>query len=179
MNTQGQRSNSLAEAAVEAPPDTVLELLKDMAAKHSEAPAIPAPGRPPLSYGGLLQQALKTVEDLRALGVNRNDRVAIVLPNGPEMAASFLTVAAAATCAPLNPAYRANEFEFYLTDTRAKALVIAAGAESPARDVASALGIPTIDLHVSQTSAAGTFDLQRDRTVAVSNTGGTAARLGL
>ena len=49
-------------------------------------------------------------------GIGRGDRVAIVLPNGPEMATAFLAVAAGATTAPLNPAYRADEFEFYLTD---------------------------------------------------------------
>jgi acyl-CoA synthetase (AMP-forming)/AMP-acid ligase II/acetyltransferase-like isoleucine patch superfamily enzyme/acyl carrier protein len=166
MSTHGQPTSLSAAPVVEAPADTVLELLTSAATRTPDAPALVAPGRPPLSYSGLLQQALKTVDDLRALGINRNDRVAIVLPNGPEMAASFLTVAAAATCAPLNPAYRANEFEFYLTDTRAKALLIAAGAESPAREVAKALRIPAIDVHVSSSEPAGTFDLKGDRTAA-------------
>ena len=155
--------SSSAAPVLEAPADTVLELLTSAATRSPDAPALVAPGRPPLSYSGLLQQALKTVEDLRALGINRGDRVAIVLPNGPEMAASFLTVAAAATCAPLNPAYRANEFEFYLTDTRAKALLIAAGAESPAREVAKALRIPAIDVHVSPSKPAGSFELRGER----------------
>src|SRR5574340_572209 len=34
----------------------------------------------------------------------------IVLANGPEMATSFLGVAGAAVCAPLNPNYVASEF---------------------------------------------------------------------
>ena len=62
------------------------------------------------------------------LGVGRGDRVAIVLPNGPEMAAAFLSVAAAAAAAPLNPAYRQDEFEFYLGDLNAKALIVEAAA---------------------------------------------------
>lgn len=53
---------------------------------------------------------------LNALGLGRGDRVAIVLPNGPEMATAFVAVAAAASTAPLNPAYRADELDFYLTD---------------------------------------------------------------
>ena len=44
---------------------------------------------------------------------------------------------AGATTAPLNPAYKAEEFEFYLSDLNAKALVILAGMESPARAVAA------------------------------------------
>ena len=85
---------------------------------------------------------------LRAFGLRRNDRVAIVLPNGPDMAVAFLGVASGATCAPLNPAYRASEFDFYLTDLDAKALIIAIGVESPAREVAARRGIPIVELTV-------------------------------
>ncbi len=34
------------------------------------------------------------------MGIDASDRVAIVLPNGPEMASAFVTVAQAATTAP-------------------------------------------------------------------------------
>ncbi|MGN6548564.1 MAG: AMP-binding protein, partial [Pararhizobium sp.] len=84
------------------------------------APAIGAPDRAPLSFGALGELVAGTVERLNGLGIGRNDRVAIVLPNGPEMASAFISVAACATTAPLNPAYRAEEFEFYLTDLGAK-----------------------------------------------------------
>ena len=47
------------------------------------------------------------------------------------MAAAFLCVAAGATAAPLNPAYRADEFEFYLTDLNAKVLIVEAAANRP------------------------------------------------
>ena len=66
------------------------------------------------------------VQTLHAMGLGRNDRVALVLPNGPEMAVAFLAVAASATCAPLNPAYSADEFDFYLADLHAKALIVQA-----------------------------------------------------
>jgi len=48
----------------------------------------------------------------------------MVLPNGPEMAAAFVAVAGAATTAPLNPAYTADEFAFYLDDLEARALLV-------------------------------------------------------
>jgi len=89
------------------------------------APALSAPGRNPLTYGQLLGRIEQTIETLRTFGMQRQDRVAIVLPNGPEMAVSFLAVAAGATCAPLNPAYRPDEFEFYMRDLGAKALIVA------------------------------------------------------
>ena len=96
------------------------------------------------------------------MGIGRNDRVAIVLPNGPEMAAAFVAIACGATTAPLNPAYRAEEFDFYLSDLNAKALVILDGMESPARAVAAARNIPIVTLVPSEV-AAGDFTLQAGR----------------
>ena len=125
-------------------------------------PAIGAPGRAALSYGGLRALCERTVTDLNAFGIGRNDRVAIVLPNGPEMATAFVAIASGATTAPLNPAYRAEEFDFYLSDLNAKALVIAEGMESPARAVAAARGIPILELVADQTAPAGTFVLKTD-----------------
>jgi len=139
------------------------------------APAIGATdGVPPLSRGGLRDLALRTVETLNALGVGRNDRVAIVLPNGPEMAAAFVSIASGATTAPLNPAYRAEELEFYLTDLKAKALVVEAGAETPAIAVARRLGVPVVELVRERERGAGTFALRP-----VGAMGGPPARPGL
>lgn len=114
--------------------------------------------RPSLTFGALREQCARTVAHLNRLGIGRGDRVAIVLPNGPEMAAAFLAIGAGATTAPLNPAYRAEEFTFYLTDLRAKALVILHGMASDAREVAARLGIPILDLVPGE--AAGAFTLE-------------------
>ena len=125
------------------PASTVNELLAQTAAG---APAIGAPGRPWMTHAGLRAQMQQTVDALNAIGIGRNDRVAIVLPNGPEMACAFIAIAAGATTAPLNPAYRTEEFVFYLADLSAKALVIGEGMESPARAVAEATNIPIVEL---------------------------------
>lgn len=122
------------------------------------APAIRAPGRPPLIHGALRALARDTVAALNRSGIGRGDRVAIVLPNGPDMAAAFLCIGAGASTAPLNPAYRAEEFAFYLQDLRAKAIVLQRGAESPARAVAEALGIAILELVPGE--AAGSFSLE-------------------
>lgn len=125
-----------------------------------DAPAIGAPeGGLPLHYRDLAALARATVATLNGAGIGRNDRVAIVLPNGPEMATSFVCIAAGATTAPLNPSYRADELEFYLRDLRAKALVVAAGAETPARAVAQKLSVPLIELHAQREKGAGAFTL--------------------
>jgi acyl-CoA synthetase (AMP-forming)/AMP-acid ligase II len=136
--------------------DTVPELLK---AGAGASPSLGAPGRPPLTYDGLRALAARTAASLAAMGIGRGDRVAIVLPNGPEMAAGFVAIATAATTAPLNPAYRRDEFDFYLSDLGAKALVIGEGMESPARGAAAAKGIPIVEL-VAGTAEAGDFFLR-------------------
>jgi len=122
------------------------------------APAIRAPGRPALSYAGLRDLAAATIARLNGIGIGRNDRVAIVLPNGPEMAAAFIAIGAGATTAPLNPAYRADEFNFYLTDLKAKALVVQKGVATEARDVAAKLGVAVLELVPDDN--AGSFTLE-------------------
>ncbi len=123
------------------------ETLQALLATGAEAAAaIGAPEREALTHGGLRGLATRTIAQLNAIGVGRNDRLAIVLPNGPEMATAFLVFAAGTTTAPLNPAYKADEFEFYLGDLGAKALVVLKGWETPARAVAHARGLPVIEL---------------------------------
>src|SRR6202012_1577660 len=139
--------------------DTIWELLKQ---GLDEAPAIGAPERPSLTHKSLRELAVRTVESLNVMGIGRGDRVAIVLPNGPEMAAAFLAIACGATTAPLNPAYRAEEFDFYLSDLNAKALVILDGMESPALAAAQARSIPVVRLIPGKD--AGDFTLQAPQT---------------
>lgn len=135
--------------------NTLKELLSNGAA---DQPAIGAPGRESLTFGGLRDLVQRTVSRLNELGVGRNDRVAIVLPNGPEMATCFMAVASGTTSAPLNPAYRADEFEFYLNDLNAKLLVVMKGVDTPALGVAEKLGIAIADLVPG--SVAGDFTLE-------------------
>jgi len=135
---------------------TLLELLS---AGRPDAPALAAPGRPPLHHEGLRALVQATLATLNAHGIRRNDRVAIVLDNGPEMAACFVACAAGVTSAPLNPAYREDEFQFYLSDLRAKALIVARGSTSPAVAVAERQGIGIIDLVVEAGAPAGQFSL--------------------
>jgi len=131
-----------------------------LAAQPSQQKALRAPDRPALSYGDLSGLVAHTLHALNGWGIGRGDRVAMVLPNGPEMAAAFLAVASAATAAPLNPAYRSDEFEFYMTDLRAKALIVDQGSSSAAIAVAERLGLTLIELTPTGLGA-GAFTLAR------------------
>lgn len=138
---------------------SIPQLLAAMAVRNPERIAIAAPGRHPLTYAGLWRHVHGVLGALNALGIGRNDRVAVVLPNGSEMAIAFLAVAASATCAPLNPAYRAGEFDYYLSDLQAKALIVQTGSDSPAVAVARERGIALIELTSDRAAEAGPFAL--------------------
>jgi acyl-CoA synthetase (AMP-forming)/AMP-acid ligase II/acyl carrier protein len=137
----------------------VNELIRVQVERNPDAIAIRAPGRLPLSYGGLYHQIGTTFQVLRNCGVGHNARVAIVLPNGPEMATSFLGVVSGAASAPLNPNYTLQEFTFYLQDLKARALIVQSDMDSPARAAAHACGIPVLELSPSLQAEAGVFTL--------------------
>ncbi len=135
------------------------EKLRGTADKNPDSTAIDALSHAPLSYQRLVEHIEKSVVQLNSFGVGRSDRVAMVISNGPEMATAFLTVSSAATCAPLNPSYRVEDYDFYLSDLNAKALIIEEGLGSPAEKAASMKGIPIIRLSPVLEDCAGIFKL--------------------
>ena len=133
-----------------------------LAAHDGAGPALGAPAREPLTFAGLREQIERTTAALNSFGLGRGDPIAIVLPNGPEMAAAFLAVASAATAAPLNPGYRADEFSFYLSDLEARAVIVQQGDDTPARAAAAAESVPIIELAPLNNALAGRFSLESD-----------------
>ncbi len=139
--------------------DTLYQLLRVQAQRSPSAAAIGAPGRRALTYSRLLEEVERTAAAFHSFGLTRNDRVAMVLPNGPEMAVAFVAAVSTVTCAPLNPSYSAQEFEFYMSDLNARALIVLAGMDSPARSVAQKRNVPVIELTPIVDGEAGTFKL--------------------
>jgi len=136
---------------------TIHELLQ---VGGNDAIAVSGLERSALTYGRLRKHVSETVAALNDLGIGRNDRVAIVLNNGPEMATAFVSIACCATTAPLNPAYKQDEFDFYLADLGAKALVVEQGSDSPAVAAARAGNIRILDLCIDLAGPVGTFSLK-------------------
>jgi len=147
----------------------VLSSIWNILTAHTGLKAVGAPAQPWLTGPDLLLLATQTQARLNGAGIGRGDRVGIVVPNGPQMATAFVSIAALCTAAPLNPAYKAEEFEFYLTDLKPRAIVLQHGDDTPARAVAHKLGVPLIDLH--PTNESGGFRLETTLT-------GTASRPG-
>src|SRR6516164_5215964 len=67
------------------------------------------------TYQGLGRQVEALAASLQKSGLQAGDAVAIVLPNGLEYLVSFLAATwAKLIAAPLNSAYKNEEFRFYL-----------------------------------------------------------------
>ena len=133
--------------------NAIIELLRGEASD----PAISAPSRPGITHGELRTQTNALGRQVRAADIGPDDRLALVLPNGPAMAAAFVGLAPWCATAPLNPAYKADEFAFYLEDLDARALVVADGTDPVAVAVAKSRGIRVLRLRESK--AGGTVHL--------------------
>jgi acyl-CoA synthetase (AMP-forming)/AMP-acid ligase II len=156
------QAERLGEPGLSVPFSSLPHLLEHQAERIPDAPAILAPGRTALIYGLLCEHIDKMGRVLRAAGIGRGDRVIVILPNAPEMAVAILAVAANSVCAPLNPAYGAEELSRYFADLRPRALITQAGASSPARDVALSRGVRVIELSTVSEAPAGLFTLAGD-----------------
>ena len=156
------RDKSFIDRRPTIPFSCLPHLLEYHAKRIPDAPAILAPGRVPLTYGRLYQHIEDIAATLRAMGIGRHDRVVVVLPNGPEMAVAILAVAASAVCAPMNPAYHAEELDRYFAGLRPRALITQAGIDSPARRVALSRGVRVIELSTLVEAEAGLFTLSGD-----------------
>lgn len=96
------------------------------------------------TYSRLAQQVDRLALALRASGLKPGQTVGIVLPNGLEFLAAFLAVTRARLiAAPFNPAYKVDEFRFYLEDSESRVLIAPPGAH-PARDAARDRGLPVL-----------------------------------
>lgn len=163
-------------------------LLDLLAAAPDDGAAIRAPGQAPLRHAELVALARQTGAALRSADVGQDRCVAIVLPNGPAMASAFACIAPWCAAAPLNPAYTAAEFDFFLDDLNAAALIVAAGEPGPAKDVAARRGTHIIELREAEAAGAFTLDIGHQATAAppaprdaeavalVLHTSGTTAR---
>ncbi|HEV2141034.1 MAG TPA: AMP-binding protein, partial [Candidatus Dormibacteraeota bacterium] len=104
-----------------------------LARGDADATAVVVPGGSRLTYAQLREEVGRAAETLARLGLRRDDRIALVLPNSLETIVMFLAAATAGTAAPLNAAYKEAEFRFYMEDVEAQALVVPRGGGEAAR----------------------------------------------
>jgi acyl-CoA synthetase (AMP-forming)/AMP-acid ligase II/acyl carrier protein len=150
---------------------TIPQRIHTIAGQSPDTPAILSLTQEPITYDRLFRQILHTVEGLNQLGIGRGDRVAIVIPNGPEMAVAFLCVAACGVSAPLNPNYRDTEFDFFLKDLNAAALLVIGNLDSTAVAVAQRAGIPILRMKPAETGSDILFNLSGETKLSPKKTG--------
>jgi acyl-CoA synthetase (AMP-forming)/AMP-acid ligase II len=138
-----------------AEPETLAGLLSD---EFSARKGVIIPDGPVVTHGQLKEQVFRVAETLRRGGVQSQETVSIVLPNGLEYLAAFLaTTCAGAIAAPLNSAYKAEEFRFYMEDAAARAVIVPPGPH-PAREAAAQLNLPVWEARLG---AGGAVQLER------------------
>jgi len=144
-----------------------------------------------VSFGALEVLSQKVATILRELGIQRGDRVALVMPNIPQMAFVYYGVLrAGAVVVPLNPLLKGREVAYHLSNSGAK-LVFAwegisaeaeAGAETSGAETGSPVTVVTVDsgAFMQRVSAAeptpGVVELDGEDTAVVLYTSGTTGR---
>jgi acyl-CoA synthetase (AMP-forming)/AMP-acid ligase II len=139
-----------------ATPTTLLDLLGPFPADQT-AVILPEQNIR-VTYGALRNQVEAVAESLAASGIRRGDRVGMALPNGLPTIVGFLAASMAGTAAPLNPAYKEDEFRFFLDDTRARVLLLPPEAAVEANAARRAAGdqVPVLTIGMD---AAGVVSL--------------------
>jgi acyl-CoA synthetase (AMP-forming)/AMP-acid ligase II len=120
-----------------------------------------------LTYAELGRLVDSLARALSDFGLHEGDRIAMSLPNGLEVIASFLAASTVGTAAPLNPAYTVEEFKFYLEDTKARALIVPAGSAKEARTAALETNVAIIECETG-----GHGDIRFSMNERLSETGG-------
>lgn len=141
---------------------TIYRLLEQQFKQNPQSLALQSLDGRSVSYQDLLEQIKYVITTLNSLGIGCTERVALVLPNGLEMAIALLAVSSGATSIPLNPAYQAPEFDYYLSDLKPQLIIVQSGIESPVRDVARTKGIQILELVPTPNLGKTIFQLSGD-----------------
>jgi oxalate---CoA ligase len=139
---------------------TLAHLLKD---SGSSAPAIvaPSPGVV-LNYRALAGQVEVLASQFLGAGLKAGDVVALVLPNGLEFLVVFLALTRAGlVAAPVNPADKTAEMQFFIGAGQAKA-VIADTDNAAAAETARALALPIWTPRIEPPGVVALAQLARD-----------------
>ncbi|GKT60115.1 peroxisomal-coenzyme A synthetase [Colletotrichum tofieldiae] len=94
--------------------------------------AIIVPSKPnslTVTYGDLVKETSAFQQKLAAIGITRGSPVSIATVNSYEFIVSFLAASwQRGVAAPLNPAYKQDEFEFYIEDVKSAIVLVPKGA---------------------------------------------------
>ena len=108
-----------------------------------------------LTWSDLDRHASGLAESLSRRGVAAGDRIAIVVPNGPEFAIAFLAILKlGATAAPLNPLLTNEELATLIADLKPKVVLKEVNAEPGRWKTQSRCAAPALILYTSGSTGA-------------------------
>ncbi len=125
-----------------------LDELARLARNNPEAAAIFSPGNDPLTFAEFEERIESVAHDLRALGVERGDMVAVAMPEGRELLMTLLGIMRVTAAAPFDASFTEAEFRTRLTLMPARCMVTA--ADSRAAAAARVLALPVVEVRVDQ-----------------------------
>lgn len=112
-----------------------------------------------LSFFDLNEQINYTINVLSQAGISRESRVAVILPQGPQMAITCLAVSCISSCVPLNPDYTSIEFKQLFSTLGVTALITQSGVCDQVLTLAKEINLSVFTLDGKKDQTAGTFKL--------------------
>jgi acyl-CoA synthetase (AMP-forming)/AMP-acid ligase II len=112
---------------------------------HPNTPAVVATGFEPFSYRELRDYLARVAACLRQAGFDRETRIAVALPNGPQAALAIVAVACTAVAVPIDIQLAAPEVETRLALLRPCAVIVPQDSHSVTRNVAVRHGLTVIE----------------------------------
>jgi long-chain acyl-CoA synthetase len=110
--------------SLDYPKETLQSLLINSAQKHPDSVAVEFEGKK-ITFRELNDLANQFANGLNSLGIGKNSKVAVILPNLPQFVICFYgALKAGAVVVPCNPIYRERELEYQLSDAEVEAVVI-------------------------------------------------------
>jgi long-chain acyl-CoA synthetase len=148
---------------------TIASILAESAVRHADRTAVVL-GELRLTYAQLWGHALQYAAVLRDKGVGRGDKVALLLPNTPHFPLAYYgTLALGAVAVPVHALLKAEEIQYVLEDSGAKALVCAAPLLGEGAKGAELAGVPVLAVMDGGSDMKGAT-LERIDTLALSAT---------
>lgn len=134
----------------------VATILAESATRYPEAPAVHFAGHT-IPYAALWDQTRSYAGALKARGIGKGSRVALMAPNVPDfMRVYYGALALGAIVVPVHPLFKKNEIAFVLGDAQADVFVAAAPFLAEAIPAAVASQVPIVSVLVPDEMVAAT-----------------------
>ncbi|SES23940.1 long-chain acyl-CoA synthetase [Pedococcus cremeus] len=131
-------------ATVDVPDESLFDMMEHSAARFAPQVALDFYGST-TTYAALADQVVQAAEALRRLGVEKGDRVALVLPNCPQHVVAFYAVLRlGGIVVEHNPLYTAGELRHQLADHGAEVAVVWDKVVPTVQEVAPQTSLQTV-----------------------------------